>query len=421
MPDGPRHDLIKSYCETRDRTDTLAAELSPEDQMLQSMPAASPTKWHRAHTTWFFETFVLAPNGIAPVEPRFGRLFNSYYEAAGPRHPRAQRGILSRPSCDEIARYRAAIDARVVDLVLHAPREAWRAIEPVVRLGIAHEEQHQELVLTDILHALSQSSLSPSYRRAPRPPGYRAGQDPEALRFVPFEGGIAEIGAADAAFAFDSERPRHPVWLEPYSLADRLLTVQEMKAFIADGGYRTPTLWLSEGWELVRAQRLEAPLYARVEGGSYVVFGLDGPRQACDDEPVSHVSFYEAEALARYLGGRLPTEAEWESASSHAPRDGNFLEGGALTPRPADAGAFAVRQLFGDAWEWTRSSYEPYPGFRPQAGALGEYNGKFMVNQIVLRGGSCLTPANHVRPSYRNYWSADTRFQATGVRIARDA
>jgi ergothioneine biosynthesis protein EgtB len=413
--------LAGLYARTRDRTEALSAPLSAEDQLLQSMPAASPTKWHRAHTTWFFETFLLTPLGIPPVDDRFGFLFNSYYEALGPRQERAKRGLLSRPSVAEIAAYRAAVDARVLEALVSADAATLAKVAPVVHLGIAHEEQHQELLLTDCWNALWENPLRPAYRTAVSARGDDTPVEGAPARFVPFEGGPQEIGAGDAeAFVFDNERPRHRRWLEPFSLADRLVTIGEMKAFIRDGGYQTPSLWLSDGWAFVSAQGLRAPLYARVEGAAYVAFGLEGLREARDDEPVSHLSFYEADALARYLGGRLPTEAEWEVAASRSAVQGNFLDSGALRPLPVERRGLGLRQLFGDVWEWTRSSYEPYPGYAPAAGALGEYNGKFMVNQLVLRGGSCLTPPGHVRPSYRNFWSPETRFQMTGARLAKD-
>jgi ergothioneine biosynthesis protein EgtB len=413
-----RDALLARFERVRSRTEELAAPLSAEDQGLQSMPSASPTKWHRAHTTWFFETFVLAPRGVAPVDARYAFLFNSYYEAAGPRHVRARRGMLSRPSCGEIARYRAAVDARVVEMVAAMDDAAFAEAAPIVELGVAHEEQHQEVLLTDILHALAENPTLPAYRAGARSET-RSEAHGDELRFVAFEGGVVSLGDAGAAFAFDNERPRHKRWLDPFAIADRLVTVSELKAFIRDGGYTTPTLWLSDGWDAVKSESLHAPLYARIDGESLVVFGLDGEREARDDEPVTHVSFYEADAIARWLGARLPTEAEWEIAASRARAEGNFVESGALRALPARGAG--VRQLFGDAWEWTRSGYEPYPGYAPARGALGEYNGKFMVSQIVLRGGSCFTPAGHVRASYRNFWPPSTRFQVTGIRLAKDA
>jgi ergothioneine biosynthesis protein EgtB len=382
------------------------------------MPAASPTKWHRAHTTWFFEAFVLAPRGVPPVDPRSGYLWNSYYDAVGPRHPRPERGLLSRPSAREVGAYRRRVDERVAALLATLDEPALDAVRPLVELGLAHEEQHQELVLTDILHAFSRHPSLPAYRGRALPPA-RDGAAPP-LRFVRFPGGMVEVGARPGAgFAFDVEGPRHREWLEPFELATRLVTVGEVRAFIEAGGYETPSLWLSEGWDAVRAHGWRAPLHARVEGGEVRVFGLDGERVASDAEPACHVSYYEADAIARFLGARLPTEGEWEAAAGAARVVGNFLEDGELRALPARGGE-AVAQLFGDAWEWTRSAYGPYPGYRPAEGALGEYNGKFMVGQLVLRGGSCFTPRAHVRPSYRNFWPPDTRFQVAGVRLARD-
>jgi ergothioneine biosynthesis protein EgtB len=423
-PASPRSDrgtaLLEAFRRVRAATERLAAPLSAEDQTLQSMPDASPTKWHRAHTTWFFETFVLAPRGIPPVDPAYALIYNSYYEALGPRHARPERGMLSRPSAADVGKYRATIDARVTELILGADARLLAELAPILRLGVAHEEQHQELLLTDILHAFSRNPLAPAYRRLAEAPPVGPVRD-EPMAFHAFEGGLVEIGARDGQpFSFDNEQPRHRRWVEPFSIGDRLVTVGELVAFIRDGGYETPSLWLSEGWSTVQSQGIRAPLHARFEGGKLVVFGLDGEREARDDEPVCHVSFYEADALARFLEARLPSEAEWELAAAADPAEGNFVESGALRPLPAPAPRGRPRQLFGDAWEWTRSSYEPYPGFVALPGALGEYNGKFMVGQMVLRGGSCFTPSGHVTASYRNFWPPATRFQLTGVRLARD-
>ncbi len=413
--------LIERFLSTRRRTEALAAPLSVEDQQLQSMPSCSPTKWHRAHTTWFWETFLLGPRGIAPVDPRWGALFNSYYQALGPSHARPRRGMLSRPSADEVAAYRATVDGRVVELLGGGDP----ALTPIVELGIAHEEQHQELILTDALHALFQSPLQPAYRtgcKAPQVQGTTGALHPQT--FSRFDGGVVELGArGDERFVFDNEGPRHRVWLEPFELADRPVTVGEVAAFAADRGYATASLWLSDGWERVQTLGLRAPAYVSGEPDSWRVFGLDGERTPSPAEPAAFLDFYEADAIARWLGGRLPTEAEWEHAAAARPVAGNFVDGdparAALRPLPAAAGSLA--QLYGDVWEWTRSSYEPYPGYAPPAGAIGEYNGKFMVNQRVLRGGSCFTPAGHVRSTYRNFWYPDTRFQVTGVRVARSA
>ncbi len=417
-----RERLLTLYRATRAFTERLAARLSPEDQQLQSMPEASPTKWHRAHTTWFFETFLLAPEGIEPVDPRYGFLFNSYYEARGPRHPRPLRGALSRPSAVEVGDYRRRIDERIEQVVRDAQSAVLARILPVLELGIAHEEQHQELVLTDILHAFSQNPLRPAFLPDAAQP--RLGAKAVPIRFVPFDGGLHEIGArVDAGFCFDNEQPRHKRWVEPFAIGDRLVTVGELKAFIDDGGYENPALWLSEGFGFVQARGIVSPSYTTYEAGHLEVFTLAGARSPSDDEPAVHLSYYEADAVARFLGARLPTEAEWEVASVSSPVCGNFAEDGVLHPLAAGPGESSggVRQLFGDAWEWTSSSYEPYPGYRASPGALGEYNGKFMVSQLVLRGGSCLTPRRHARGSYRNFWYPQTQFQATAVRLARGA
>jgi ergothioneine biosynthesis protein EgtB len=409
--------LIARFQSVRRCTEALAAPLSPEDQMLQSMPDCSPTRWHRAHTTWFFETFILQPRGVAPYNPRWGYLFNSYYEAVGPRYARPRRGMISRPSVAEVGDYRRVIDEHMSALLERATDEDLGALGALIELGLAHEEQHQELILTDILHALHENPLRPAYR-APASAPARGEVSP--LDFIAFEGGLVEVGARDdrGGFVFDNEAPRHRVWLDPFALSTRLVTVGEVKAFIREGGYRTPSLWLSEGREWARANDIKAPSYARVEGEDYVVFGLEGERVASDDEPAAHLSFYEADALAQFLGARLPTEFEWEHAARNTPIAGHFLDD---TLRPLAARGDGLRQLWGDAWEWTRSSYEPYPGYAPSAGAIGEYNGKFMVNQRVLRGGSYLTPPGHVRLTYRNFWHPHIRFQATGVRLARGA
>jgi ergothioneine biosynthesis protein EgtB len=437
MREATSHPRLRAlYAATRARTEALAAHLSPEDQQLQSMPDASPTKWHRAHTTWFFETFLLQPSGAAPYSSDGPYLWNSYYDAIGARHPRGERGLVSRPSAAEVGAYRRATEVRMLDLL---GQEVDASVRALTLLGIAHEEQHQELILTDILHAFSRSPQAPVFTAAPERAAKRAlPVASSATTFVEFAGGLHEIGVdgagpSELGFAFDNEGPRHKVWLEPFAIADRLVTVGEVKAFIRDGGYRTPSLWLSEGYALVQSAAIVAPLYAKVSGDAYETFTLHGARVPSDDEPAAHLSFYEADALARYLGARLPTEAEWEVAAARlqggAPT-GHFADQDDFCPRPvADhvaesdpprEGSSAIHQLYGDVWEWTRSSYAPYPRYVPLAGAVGEYNGKFMVGQIVLRGGSCLSPARHVRASYRNFWPPGTRFQMTGMRLAKD-
>lgn len=415
------HGLPRRYARVRARTEELAAPLSAEDQQIQSTPLASPTKWHRAHTTWFFETFVLATAGVAPFDRRWGVLFNSYYEGAGSRIGRGVRGLLSRPSAEEVGVYRRVVDARMQELIERiedGTERSARRLVPIIELGLAHEEQHQELLLTDALHALAQNPLEPVYRpSAKRSTASSSSSSSPHGRWSSFPGGVVEMGAPLEGFSFDHERPRHRVLLEPFALATRPVTVREAKAFIREGGYRTPSLWLAAGFEIARTEGWEAPLYARMRDGVLQQFSLAGIVEPDDDDPVSHVSFYEADALARFLGARLPTEAEWEhAAQSASPDEGNFADG-PLAPRASsDAG---LTQIFGDVWEWTQSSYGPYPGFVAESGTLGEYNGKFMAQQMVLRGGSCFTPRGHVRASYRNYWPPETRFQMSGVRLAR--
>ena len=403
------------YRAVRQASEALTRALTPEDQLAQSMPDASPTKWHLAHTTWFFETFLLAPRvpGYKAFDPRFHFLFNSYYEALGPRQPRPERGLITRPSHADVIAYRRHVD-EAMDRLLARGDDGFADL---LDLGLAHEEQHQELILMDILHLFAQSPLKPAYappRGAPQLPA------PDPLRFARFEGGLVEIGADDAAFAFDNETPRHKVWLEPFELADRLVTNGEWLRFIADGGYTRPELWLSEGWARARDEGWVAPLYWQEGEDGWQVMTLHGLRRVDPAAPVSHVSFYEAEAYAAWAGARLPTEAEWEHAAQGLPMAGNFLSSGRLDAVAPLPGA-GLRQMFGDLWEWTRSAYSPYPGFQPAAGAVGEYNGKFMAGQFVLRGGACVTPQGHVRGTYRNFFYPQQRWMFSGVRLARDA
>ena len=415
---------LHRYRAVRQATEALTRWLTPEDQLAQSMPDASPTKWHLAHTTWFWETFLLVPSlaGYRPFDPRFHYLFNSYYEALGPRQPRPERGLLTRPSLDDVLAYRAHVDEAMSRLLVQDGAPAGELLD----LGLAHEEQHQELILMDILHLFAQSPLQPAY--AP-PRAAPAGAAPEPPRFVGFEGGLVEIGHAAGGFAFDNESPRHRVWLEPFELADRLVTNAEWLAFMADGGYRRPELWLSEGWARAKAEAWDAPLYwqpdetggpDRDEGGGWSAMTLHGLRPLDPAAPGSHISFYEAEAYAAWAGARLPTEAEWEHAARDLPLAGNFASSGRLAAA-APPPAAGLRQMFGDLWEWTRSAYAPYPGFKPAGGAVGEYNGKFMAGQFVLRGGAAVTPAGHVRASYRNFFYPQQRWMFSGVRLARDA
>jgi ergothioneine biosynthesis protein EgtB len=412
--------FAERYAAVRRLTEALAAPLSPEDQTLQSMPDASPTKWHRAHTTWFFETFVLQPHAATyrPFHPAYGYLFNSYYETVGPRHPRPARGLLSRPSKAEIAAYRVHVDAAMERLIATAPEPLLHEFLPLLELGLNHEEQHQELILMDIKHALSLNPLQPAYA-APRPAERRAAP---AVSFVAVAGGLCEIGHAGTDFAFDNEAPRHKVFVAPFRLASRLVSCEEYAGFIADGGYRRPELWLSEGWATVQRDAWTAPLYWQFEDGAWSLFTLHGRRSLDGAEPVCHVSYFEADAFARWAGRRLPTEAEWEVAAARAgvTLAGNLLDRGIYHPVAAHAEDGPLAQMIGVVWEWTQSPYMAYPGFRPSAGAVGEYNGKFMVNQMVLRGGAAVTPAGHVRISYRNFFPAAARWAFGGIRLAED-
>ena len=411
-------ELTLRYAEVRAASEALAAPLSPEDQSLQSVEFASPTKWHLAHTTWYFETFVLASqDGYAPFHPRFGFLFNSYYHTVGAMHARAERGLLSRPSLDEVMAYRHHVDIAVQEALAsgHLDHETRGLLE----LGLHHEQQHQELILTDIKHAFSGNPLRPAYlpsRPRPNPPPLAP------LTWFDHKAGLREIGHEGHRFAFDNEGPRHLVHLGAFALASRPVSCGELLAFIEDGGYERPELWLSDGWDAVQEEGWRAPAYWEREApdGAWQIFTLHGARAVYPDEPATHVSFFEADAYARWTGWRLPSEAEWEVAAEGRPVVGNFVESGVLHPRTSEAVEGAESQLFGDVWEWMASPYVAYPGYRAPEGPVGEYNGKFMCNQMVLRGGSCATPASHVRASYRNFFQAESRWQFSGIRLARD-
>ncbi len=416
-----RRDMLARFEAVRRDSERLTANLTAEDQSIQSMPDVSPTKWHLAHTTWFFETFVLRPldPGYRVFDPAFAYLFNSYYEAAGPRHPRPERGLLSRPTVEVVGAYRDHVGAAIARLVEHAPEPVWQQAAPLIELGFHHEQQHQELILMDIKHVFSMNPLSPSYQ-APQP---QIAAPAVALAWLDFPGGLVEIGHQGGGFAFDNEGPRHKVWLEPFRLASRPVTCGEFLDFIEEGGYRRPELWLSDGWATVQAQAWEAPLYWRREDGGWSIFTLGGRRRLNPAEPVCHVSFYEADAYAKWAGKRLPTEAEWESAAAEVAVVGNFADRGLFHPTADNSAAEpqGLRQMFGDVWEWTASPYTPYPRFRAAAGAIGEYNGKFMCNQMVLRGGAAVTPAGNIRATYRNFFPPSARWAFSGLRLAEDA
>ncbi len=413
-PAAAAADLDSRYRAVRDATAALCAPLSAEDCQAQSMEDASPAKWHLAHTTWFFETFVLVPNvaDYRVAQPEFRVLFNSYYQSVGAQHPRPQRGLLTRPSLDEVRAYRAEVDAAMARLLARRGGEA--ELAALVELGLHHEQQHQELLLTDVKHLFSCNPLSPAYA-APAAP-VSAPVLPSTWQ--PFAGGLRAIGHGGDGFAFDNEAPRHRVYVEEFALASRPVTSGEFAEFVADGGYRRPELWLSDGWSAAQAHGWKAPLYWEWRDDAWWEFTLNGLRPLDTAAPVCHVSYYEADALARWAGARLPTEAEWEVAAETLPIEGNFAGSGRLHPIPAH-GDGALLQMFGDVWEWTQSPYTPYPGYQPPAGALGEYNGKFMCNQLVLRGGSCATPEGHVRPTYRNFFPPSARWQFSGLRLAR--
>ncbi len=393
----------------RQRSLHLAEPLSSEDCCAQSMPDASPIKWHLAHTTWFFETFILEAyeEHFAPFHPAFRVLFNSYYNGVGAKHPRAHRGLLTRPSLDEVRAYRRDVDARMLRLL--AARAGDARLAELVELGLQHEQQHQELILTDLKHLLAQNPLYPAYSAEP----LGAEPAPGALEWIPCAGGLAEIGFNGCGFCFDNELPRHRAYLAPFEIASRLVTNGEYLAFIEAGGYRDPALWLAEGWDKVASGELAHPFYWRqLDDGSWHEFTLHGLLPLDPARPVTHVSLYEADAYARWCGARLPTECEWEFAARQA-----SIEAGRF--HPGAAAGEGLTQMFGAVWQWTSSSYAPYPGYAPAPGAIGEYNGKFMVNQYVLRGSSCATPSGHARASYRNFFPAGARWQFTGIRLAR--
>ncbi len=423
-PNPTRSDLIEAFRDVRRKTEELCSPLQTEDYVIQSMEDVSPPKWHLGHTTWFFETFLLKnySRGYQPYHPLYGFLFNSYYETIGDRVTRSQRGLLSRPTVKEVYDFRARINGRISELIESIPDEQWNRFLFLMDLGLNHEQQHQELLLTDIKNILSINPLKPIYREAQ--PSLEEDTLPPA-GFTEFEGGIFEIGHSGPGFSFDNERPRHRVLLEDFRLQNRAVTNGEYLEFINDGGYSDFRHWLSEGWAILTERNWKSPMYWEKKDDGWQVMTLSGMRKLNLNEPVCHVSYFEADAFARWAVKRLPTEAEWEHASEIAGADlssCNFMDSGRFHPSPYGSakGEPAKIRLFGDVWEWTSSAYLPYPGFRPEAGAVGEYNGKFMSNQMILRGGSCATPLNHIRPTYRNFFQCDKRWQFTGIRLAGD-
>jgi len=427
--------LRDRFHQIRKFTNALCAGLEPEDCVVQSMPDVSPTKWHLAHTSWFFETFILKKflPGYRAEIPEYAYLFNSYYNAAGDMHRRDLRGLISRPTVSQALRYRASVDSHIDDLLSNPHESLLDEMEPIFVLGIHHEQQHQELLVTDIKHVFAQNPLYPVFRgRARSPSAPKISTDGSAIRpyqFVEFEETVNAIGHDGDGFAYDNEGPRHQALVHAFSLATRPVTNGEFIAFIEDNGYSRPEFWLSLGWMTMNEQRWNAPLYWIKRDGTWWNFTLSGLRRVDQSELVTHVSYFEADAYANWAGTRLPTEFEWERAALSCPIEGNFVETELFHPTPvavasavsADKPGKGLHQIFGDVWEWTRSAYSPYPGYRAAPGALGEYNGKFMCNQYVLRGGSCATSRTHIRRTYRNFFQPEKRWQFTGIRLARDA
>lgn len=405
-----RAGLIAAFGRTRRFTESLCDGLETEDYVVQSMDDVSPTKWHLAHTSWFFETFILLEhmNGYAPYNPEYQYLFNSYYVQAGERHCRAQRGYISRPTVREVFDYRAHVDRALLEFAESCSDAQFRSIHNLLELGIHHEQQHQELLLTDIKHVFSVNPLRPVYRRIQHPLS-----NATSMRFREVSDGVYEIGHDGHGFSYDNELPRHRQFIEPFAIAERLVTNGEYLEFMQDGGYHRPELWLSAGWDAAQTNAWSEPFYWERHGDGFRLFTLAGMRAVDPNEPLCHVSYYEADAYARWRGARLPTEAEWEVAAGSIPIEGNFVDSGLYHPT-ADA------SFFGNVWQWTRSDYSPYPGFRTAPGAVGEYNGKFMSGQYVLRGGSCVTSQSHMRRTYRNFFAPDVTWQFTGIRLARD-
>ena len=417
---GIREKLFESYKKVRKLSHKLAEPLTTEDYVVQSMPDVSPTKWHLAHTSWFFEAFVLskATAKYKSLHPQYNFLFNSYYVQVGERHNRPQRGLISRPTVEEVYDYRSYVDKAMSSVFKNLDDTKFARIAPVIEIGLHHEQQHQELIITDIKHVLSQNPLNPLYKKAKKPP--KKGKTSVQL-WTDFDGGIYEIGNNGQKFGYDNEFPRHRAYIEPFLLSSRLVTNGEYIEFIDAGAYSKPELWLSDGWNAVSSNGWNSPMYWEKKNGKWHNFTLHGLTELRMNEPVCHVSFYEADAFSRWAGARLPSEFEWEIASENLKVKGNFVDNEHFHPLPLENGDGTLNQMYGDVWEWTRSPYSPYPGYEAPPGALGEYNGKFMCNQMVLRGGSCATSKSHIRNCYRNFFPPDARWQFMGIRLAKDA
>lgn len=413
-----RSHLINQFREIRQATLDLAGPLETEDYVIQAMGNTSPTKWHLAHVSWFFETFVLneaLPN-YESMHPQYSYIFNSYYLQTGQPHSRSKRGLLSRPTVEQVYEYRKYVNKQVLQFLENATDDQLEKYGPVIEIGNNHEQQHQELMVTDFKYMFAQNPLFPAYKELDPP----IGQSPAPLNWLPFEEGIYEIGNNNDEYTYDNEHPLHRKFLESFELTDRLITNGEYMEFMEDGGYTRSPLWLDDGWATVNEQGWDAPLYWTKKDGSWHHYTLGGLRQVNPHEPVTHLSYYEADAYARWAGARLPREAEWEAAAGDQPGEGNFVEDGHFHPQPLQKNSEGLKQMYGDVWEWTMSAYEPYPGYQPLPGALGEYNGKFMCSQYVLRGGSCATSKTHIRKTYRNFFYPDARWQFNGFRLARN-
>lgn len=412
-----RETVLKQFRKVRNFTHYLVEPLETEDLVIQAMESASPAKWHLAHTSWFFETFVLGKfvPDFESLHPQYAYFFNSYYLQTGVPFKRAKRGTLSRPTVKEVFEYRAYVDEQMKQFIQQADEKTWKEAAFVVEIGNHHEQQHQELILTDMKFLLAQNPLLPEYRKLDRPES----KTPDPLNWTSFKEGIVEIGHSGDEFTYDNEHPRHKTFVQNFDLADRLITNAEYLEFMEAGGYQNSPYWLDEGWVAVQKEEWNAPLYWFKREDEWWYFTLGGARKVDPYEPVTHVSYFEADAFARWKGYRLPTEQEWEHACANRQVAGNFVDDGVFHPVPAENGSEGLKQMFGDVWEWTSSSYAPYPGYNPLPGALGEYNGKFMVNQYVLRGGSCATSRSHIRKTYRNFFHTDARWQFSGIRLAR--